>query len=91
MAGEEQRGGPPTDSPEERSAGEELDWERLRILLRQAPEPEWDEQRAERIFQRVLQAVGRRQRRRRWALAAGAMAVPTALLVASRALRRTRF
>lgn len=42
-------------------------------MLRALPEPVWDEARANRLFERVMEAVARRERRRRraqWAVAA---------------------
>jgi hypothetical protein len=59
----------------------------LQRLWADLPQPEWTEERAERIFQGVMREVHRRQRRRERLMIGAALALPLALLAASHALR----
>lgn len=69
-------------------AGEtELDFAQLRELWRSLPEPPWDDDRAQRIFDGIMERIGMRRRRRLWLAVGAAVALPFGLLVTSRLAR----
>ncbi len=73
------------EEPRREPAGEravDFDWSVLRRLWDHLPEPAWTQERADRVFARVMATVERRRRRQRYALAATAIvALPCALIV----------
>lgn len=67
--------------------GVELDMDRLRELWATLPEPPWDDERARRVFDSIMERIDLRQRRRVWLAVGAAIATPFALLAASRLVR----
>lgn len=51
-------------------------WQELIALWRDLPDPEWNQERSDRVFEKVLLAVDRRQQRRRMAWLAACAIVP---------------
>ena len=64
-----------------------LDLSRLRELWATLPEPPWDDERAQRIFEGIQERLGMQRRRRFWLTTGAAIALPFALLVTSRLAR----
>jgi hypothetical protein len=69
----------------EGESGLDVAW--LRALCGTLPEPPWDDERARRVFDGIMEGIDLRKRRRLWLKVGAAVAAPFALLVASRLTR----
>lgn len=65
-----------------------FDFSALRKLLDEELAREWTPERADRVFRRIMAAIERRRRRRRWALVGAWLAVPAAVLLLVQRARR---